>query len=187
MKDYPGKSGPKRRILRVVSGDLPKMPKTLTPEAKREWRRIVRHAGRLGFGPMDAALLSTYCEAWSSWTAARRVLDLQGATYTGPNGAVCRRPEVLIGEKAQAHMLKCSDALGFSPAARTRIQVDDSAQTEAERLEEAYCLGIVDRPARRPPRRRRRRKQVEDVETKDDLPEGLCGPSEDREEVTTAP
>jgi hypothetical protein len=59
------------------------------------------------------------------------IVDRDGATYLGPNGAICRRPEVMIAEKAQAHMLRASDSLGLSPSARSRITVDDPGETDA--------------------------------------------------------
>ena len=180
--DRPGKSGPKRKVLRAVCGDPLKMPRGLTEEARREWRRVARHAATLGLRGMDQALLATYCESWATWLAARGVLAERGMTYEGPNHAFCKRPEVDIARRAEAHMVRVADALGFSPAARTRIQVDDPGESEQEREELAFLFG----------ENKRAREQVgEDAETEDDPSGDENDPPENSEgkekEVTTAP
>jgi hypothetical protein len=95
------------------------------------------------------------------------VLAERGMTYEGPNHAFCKRPEVDIARRAEAHMLRVADALGFSPAARTKIQVDDVPDWED--TDEYRAVFGEDRPRSRPPRRTRAKEDdpdgPEDVES----------------------
>jgi P27 family predicted phage terminase small subunit len=49
------------------------MPKTLTPAAKREWKRIVPLLEERGtLSRADSTAMTLYCETWARWQEAQQ-------------------------------------------------------------------------------------------------------------------
>ena len=79
----------------------PSRPEWLSPEAKREWSRIVPELERLGLLTIvDRGALTGYCQAWGRAVEAEAILKAEGLTFTTPNGYVQQRPEVSIAQKS---------------------------------------------------------------------------------------
>lgn len=144
-----GKRGPapKPTALRLIEGNrghqkinkeqprprpvTPPCPSWLSSLGKREWRRVVPELESMGLLTIvDMAALAGYCESYAVWKGARRQLKTEAWVYPNLQGTLCRHPLVGIADKALANMLRFASEFGFTPAARTRIQVPKAANDD---------------------------------------------------------
>ncbi len=143
-----GKRGPapKPTALRVIEGNrghrpiaknepkptpiLPTRPAWLLPEAKREWSRVVAELAQMGILTLvDRAALAAYCQAYARAVEAERAIRKKGLTFT-MKGYIQQRPEVAIANRAWQMVRAFASEFGFTPAARTRIQVSKNPEDE---------------------------------------------------------
>ena len=116
------------------------MPTWLPNGAKREWQRIYPELDRLGLVTIvDLALLAAYCVAFSQHERAVRLLkptrknprpEIQQTKsgYEVPSGTE------LMRRNAVKELRAVSAEFGFSPAARSRIEIKESVGDELEAL-----------------------------------------------------
>ena len=106
----------------------PKCPSFLSPEAKKEWRRIVRALADIDLlTSVDMAVLAAYCQSYSRWMQAEKILETEGLTYVYTNKKgeenVIARPEVRISQESLKLMRAYGSEIGLSPSSRGRIKV----------------------------------------------------------------
>lgn len=108
----------------------PSCPAWLDLDAKRAWRRIIRHLEFMRIlSPADRHALARYCQLWSRWKKAELFLQKYGETYPlkGENGEIkCFMPwpQVAIAGKLAQALTRLEQEFGLTPSARTRIVVD---------------------------------------------------------------
>jgi P27 family predicted phage terminase small subunit len=136
---------PKPRALRVLegvpghhrplgpdirpTGDLT-MPRHLKGAARTEWQRVVPQLKRLGIASaLDRACIAAYCASWQRWLKAEENLERYGAIVKSPSGFPMLSPYVSIAAAALKNMRAFAAELGLTPAARTRVQADETAPT----------------------------------------------------------
>lgn len=132
----------------------PKCPSWLDKEAKKEWRRIAPQLEKLGLlTQIDMAALVIYCESWSLYKRAMIFIhengesrvkyerDEDGQIMKDEEGqplikSITVYPEVLRAEKATETIRRFCQEFGFTPAARSRIQVPgaDEPDDDIEKL-----------------------------------------------------
>lgn len=101
----------------------PDMPAWLSPEAKKEWRRVAPPLVEAGaLAEADRALLAAYCEAWAEFVAARQSLDRSGPLLKDADGAVYPNPYLAIKDRACERLVRLAGHFGLSPATRARIK-----------------------------------------------------------------
>lgn len=105
-----------------------KCPSWLDSEAKREWKRILKELEKEEFKAVDIKALEGYCQSYSKWKECEEYLQRNGYTFTTINGYVMPRPEVAIGNKAQAEMRAWAKELGLTPASRTRMKPNSAPE-----------------------------------------------------------
>lgn len=97
------------------TSQLPTCPGWLSPEAKREWRRVcstLSEKGRLD--KVDRSILSGYCSAYARWRKAEEDLNENGLTQEARHGRVAR-PEVKIAKESLQQMRALAAELGLTP------------------------------------------------------------------------
>lgn len=116
--------------------ERPSCPQHLTPDARKEWRRIVPELEMLGLlSQIDRAALAAYCQAYGRWVKAERGLSKfeqrfkgtnvgDGLCYQTTNGNWLSHPLVGVANKALEQMHKFLVEFGMTPASRTRISVN---------------------------------------------------------------
>jgi P27 family predicted phage terminase small subunit len=123
---------PSRRPLRGNSPKpegVPACPLWLTPEARREWKRVAPELTRLGLlTKLDRATLAGYCISYSWWRKAQEVLDDQGTVYVTNKGQLKPRPEVEIARISGDMMKAFAAELGMTPASRERIRLSQPGE-----------------------------------------------------------
>ena len=114
-------------------------PRWLTPEAKKEWRRLAPSMKRIGVLTIaDRATFITYCENYGrAERISRKLRDLTEAAGESallvktPNGAIQQNPLLSILNRATDLMHKAALELGLTPASRTRIATQAITETES--------------------------------------------------------
>ena len=134
-KDRAQKHEPKPKL------ETPSVPNWLNAEAKREWRRIVPLLESLNLMTKpDRAALAGYCQAYSRWRQAERILDAEGLTmsYTTQTGYQIwqARPEVAIAQQSSKLMKAFLSEFGLTPASRTRINAPPPAEEKKDKAKE---------------------------------------------------
>jgi len=127
----PGERGPlasphaRRRNKRTVAGVLkagtPSMPATLTPEAKREWRRVAPALADMGIlASIDRGVLIRYCTAWAEWVELDEQIRTAGRLVRGQGGTWVRTPLWLLRRDAASEATELGRQLNLTPVARLR-------------------------------------------------------------------
>ena len=130
MAGVKGRSGakPKPTALKVLHGTarpdrvkthelmptpgIPTMPGWLLPEAKSEWRRVVRDIGHTGVITMvDRSLLAVYCQLWARFVEGERSGDQ-------------------IPTSRLTRMQSLAAEFGIGPAIRARMDMAREAEAE---------------------------------------------------------
>lgn len=100
-------------------------PTWLDREAKREWRRIAPELERLELlTVIDRAALAAYCQSYSRWYEAERIVKREGLTIETDKGNVIQHPAVGIANQAMKQMHNFLSDFGMSPAARARLAIE---------------------------------------------------------------
>lgn len=106
----------------------PACPSWLDPEAKREWRLIVREwrlaAPRL-LTRVDGGVLASYCQARARQAQAEEEISADLRAGEGLD-----RSKVLTASKYSAQVRAFAQELGLSPAARTRLRLPEPGEVD---------------------------------------------------------
>ena len=98
-------------------------PDYLDTLGKAEWRRIARELDSSGvYTAWDKQTLVAYCQAYSEWREATRVLAREGSVVPSTKGTMMVSPWVRIRRDAAAAMVKYGAMFGLNPCDRARIQ-----------------------------------------------------------------
>ncbi|MCZ2837150.1 phage terminase small subunit P27 family [Modestobacter sp. VKM Ac-2985] len=110
----------------------PKPPTWLSREAKAEWRRVVPGLQRLDLlKEEDRAVLSAYCETWSTFVEATRVVQREGLTIDAKQGTL-PHPAVGIARNAGRELRAFANQFGLSPSAELALgKVSDDGAEES--------------------------------------------------------
>lgn len=138
----------KKRLAILDSGarvpvEIPDCPTHLTPEAKKEWKRISVELEKLGLiAKIDRAALAIYCQAFGRWVyAEKKIKELgdDGLTYKMTSGYQQIGVWVQISNRSVEIIHKFLSEFGMTPSARSRVNVtlqqdlftaDDSSKNE---------------------------------------------------------
>jgi len=109
----------------------PEPPGWLSPMARGQWDDVCDELWRMGVVvPLDEAVLSAFCEAFSLWRTAEGVVATMAAADTVSkgllmrmpgSGAVVPNPALAIAVKARRDMVAFASALGLAPTARANL------------------------------------------------------------------
>ena len=122
---------------------LPRCPRELCAEARREFRRIGAKLVALGLvSEIDGAMLAGYADSFARWCAATAAFRADGRLLVpGPNGVLYANPLIKISESAATSMRRFAVEMGLSAAARTRTPAVPVALTSAESSAELKFFG----------------------------------------------
>jgi P27 family predicted phage terminase small subunit len=112
---------------------IPDCPDHLDAEAKVEWARMCKVLFAQGLlTDMDRAALAAYCQDWSRWVRAERMVLATGEVLKGDNG-LYQNPYLAVANRAQLDMRNLLVEFGMTPSSRTRLQI--TPQTEEDPFE----------------------------------------------------
>jgi P27 family predicted phage terminase small subunit len=108
------------------------MPDFITGEAAKEWDRAVESMPPGMYTGADSPTLAVYCVAWVLFRNSLAQVAREGMTSTGSTGQKVAHPSLQVVAKQAEIILRSGDRLGMSPAARTRIALQDQAPQESK-------------------------------------------------------
>lgn len=98
---------------RVVAS-IPKAPKVLTAEAKREWKRITKELGDLNkLTELSLSDLTGYCVWWGRLLKAEAKLKREGEVLKGRNGGPYQNPWLAVAKRASEQVARFATRLGL--------------------------------------------------------------------------
>jgi len=102
---------------------IPRCPKHLAPEARKEWRRIVKDLAALGLlTRIDRAALAAYCDAYGRWLEASLGLQKHGMLVKGRMaGEPVRSPYLAIINQSLEQLKSFLIEFGMTPSSRSRV------------------------------------------------------------------
>ena len=107
----------------------------LSKEAAAEWRRVVPELERMGLlKRIDRAMLTAYCETWSTYVTATRQVEAEGLTVEvtterkdgSSSTRVMSNPTVVIARSAGKELRAFATHFGLSPSAEASLVKGDS-------------------------------------------------------------
>lgn len=107
-------------------GDLFAPPSWMSKDQREEWDYIVENSVPGLLTSLDKANLTTYVVAACLHKAAAIELGKAKSVVVpvGPNGAIQQHPALQVLNRQALILLKAAIEMGFTPASRTRIQVN---------------------------------------------------------------
>lgn len=116
-------------------GGVPDCPSHLDRIAKSEWKRVSQELIAVGLlTSVDRAILAAYCESWSRWVQATKLLRQQEVekgrsmlVIATQNGNAIQNPLIGIINTASEQIRKLATELGLSPSARSRLHVEPAS------------------------------------------------------------
>ena len=124
----------KRASRGTIALERPTMPRTLSAEAQREWRRVVPLLEGMGtISLLDRGVLIRYCTAWADWIDLDEMLQKTGKLVRGRTQTdLVRNPLWLLRRDAEATATELGRLLGLTPDARARAGIKHEAPAPAE-------------------------------------------------------
>jgi P27 family predicted phage terminase small subunit len=128
----PGKKKLPQGIEPTATRGLPECPPRFVGAARDAWVFLAGQAVAMEIDyRVDALALEGACVAYGRAYDADAVIDALGATFTSPNGYVQQRPEVSIALQSWKLFKSFSAEWGFTPAARTRLNIEPAKDKSA--------------------------------------------------------
>jgi P27 family predicted phage terminase small subunit len=122
----------------AIPATVPEPPPCVTVGyALDEWRRVAPELLAMGLlTVVDIAPLGAYCCAYGRWCEAEEALArmrekdpiMFGLTIENGEGAPVTNPLVRIARNARLDMVRLASEFGFTPSARTRIDVGQAGE-----------------------------------------------------------
>lgn len=125
LQGNPGKRSLPKGEPRPEPG-IPTRPHWLSPEAKREWTRVVPELARLGLlAKIDRGMIAAYCQSWAMYVAAVKKARRSGMTYVTEKGYEGQAPSIGISVRMMEKMIAFSARFGFTPSDRSRLSAPE--------------------------------------------------------------
>ncbi len=125
-------------VLDWVHQTIPTPPEDLTEVAKNVWNAQLLQAQKMyGYiSLIDLALFKEYCYVYAEIEWLKE--NVKSRTYTDDKGTIRVEPLYTELNKLRKDFLRLSQEFGFSPSARTRIQLQQQPETNTD----IYSEGI---------------------------------------------
>ena len=107
----------------AVNPNLSEVPEWLSESQKAGWRHAIERAPKGLLLRIDAALLTIWVVAEDIHREATEQLVLEGLTHKAVNGYPLQSPYLSIVNRQATMMIKAALALGFSPTARSKLDI----------------------------------------------------------------
>lgn len=125
LRGNPGKR-PLNENEPVPAGDLSDAPDWMTESQKTGWNYAIDNAPRGLLKKLDRSVLAAWVVAEDLHRRASEQIEKFGILTKAPNtGLPIQSPYLPVVNKQAQIMLKAAEQLGFTPASRTRIQVEE--------------------------------------------------------------
>jgi P27 family predicted phage terminase small subunit len=131
----------------IGSTTPPECPNWLSDEAREEWQRVVSElANGYVLTQLDQTTLAAYCETYAQWRKAVKEVRQEGFTVATKEG-IKAHPTAKICSSLVCELRRMAAEFGFSPAARSRIDIPKPEGQEESELESFLGESDVGRSA----------------------------------------
>jgi len=125
LQGNPGKRKANDREPQPRTGQ-PRCPQWLDAAARAEWKRVAPELKTLGLlTVVDVAALAGYCQAFSRWKSAEKLIKREGLMVEGRFGQPVKNPAIDVADKALRQVRDFAREFGFTPSARTGIRLPE--------------------------------------------------------------
>ena len=125
----------------------PRCPTWLDAYAKAAWKHLVPQLDRMGvITRIDGNALARYCTLWSRWRKAEEFIRDHGDSYLAKDsegkvkGLKCY-PQVRMANQLAEQLLRLESHFGMTPSARSRIEVPQQDEQDAQDKRRYLNLG----------------------------------------------
>jgi P27 family predicted phage terminase small subunit len=124
-----------------VSADVPKMPSYLSPDGRKEWRRLLPLlTERQSLTAGDAQGLALHCECFARWVACQKKINEEGITQTvtvldkSGHPVTRTKPHVClkIAQDCERSLRISLASLGLTPMSREKVIPAKPAEEQEE-------------------------------------------------------
>lgn len=123
VRGNPGKRSAKA-AAQIAEPGMPEPPDCLDAEALAEWSRLGPGLAAAGvLTPDDLGVFAAYCQSWSAWLGAERMIKEFGRMVTSPRGLPVPTPWLQVSAQAEQRYLRAASELGLTPVARARVSI----------------------------------------------------------------
>ena len=112
------------------TGDLYDPPDSLSPAEKEIWEYAIARAPKGLLKQLDISALEVWVTAYVLHREAKKMVRLTGQMVKTPSGYPILNPYLGSVNRQALIMLKSAAEMGFTPASRSRIHVEDDAGEE---------------------------------------------------------
>jgi P27 family predicted phage terminase small subunit len=111
--------------LATLAG-LPVKPDWLDETGSKVWDTVVVELAEVDglLSPLDAPMLSIYCDAWSMYHKAREIIKRDGLLVAGRGGVKVRNPATMIQRLALQTIHEVGAKFGLQPVSRASLAID---------------------------------------------------------------
>lgn len=114
----------------------PRCPSWLDRTARREWRRLAPQLEKMRLlTEGDLAAFACYCKAYSDLQKAEEIMRTEGRIFTTEKGYMMPHPAVAMANQAMKSIKDFAIQFGFTPSARSRIDLEPSSDSDDEDLD----------------------------------------------------
>lgn len=138
MKVIEGNKGKKKQPKHrpCFRPKAPRCPLWLDKEARREWKRLAPQLEKMRLlTEGDLAAFACYCKAYSDLQKAEETLEEEGRIVTTEKGYQMAHPAVAMANQAMKSIKDFAIQFGFTPSARSRIDLESSSDDDDEDLD----------------------------------------------------
>jgi P27 family predicted phage terminase small subunit len=118
-----------------ASQKAPPMPRWMSADAKKVWRRTVKQLEKMGvLYECDGDTLAAYCEAVVRHAEACQLIHQTGLLVKGRRDGIVKNPAIQVARDAEATIKALAQEFGLTPSARTRIKVDGDGTDDLDTI-----------------------------------------------------
>jgi P27 family predicted phage terminase small subunit len=111
--------------------NLREPPAWMSKSQRAGWRYAIANAPAGLLKRLDRSVLSVWVVAEDHHRAASEMLDKHGVLIKAPNtGLPIQSPYLPVLNRQAGLILKAAEQLGFSPASRSRVQIESGSRKE---------------------------------------------------------
>lgn len=130
----PGKRPLPKKINTPTSKTVPPAPRSLSNDAKKEWKRIAKLLHGAGLlTKIDMSALEAYCTVYARWKDAERNIDKFGMVVKNAKGWPVLSPYLKIANVCIDQMRHSLAEFGMTPSARCRVKAEPAKEKSSMR------------------------------------------------------